>query len=449
MKFSIIQLKHLLIATVLMTSAPWVQATCYRVNNPVPGNRTNQIPQAVVDLGYTASNWENNATWAPITFGVINIGTGSTSLVPAGTVLASTNVSFVSSALHRPYTANQILFKCDLADADQLYEMYGTVGTLKYYGGYEVNDVDGGYATPAENIAYRITNLKTGLYYTHLWQERQLTSADYITVGNYIYIPATAFSDITFELLKTDDTGMAPYPARDVLGEIVSPQGSIVFKGPYLAEGVTAGAQSTDPIAAAGSEAPAIWGMGRGTPVIRGNTCVVSDFDQVVTLPPISASELNLGNASVNPFSVSIECDAGAISGTETSLTNPPVAMGFLVTQPTALAQADTLGLKNTTGGISHLLDDNYGTTGTASGVGIRLYSAGDPLTLLSTRAATGTGNAAGWYGFTDLLADAGPTPSGGNKYSGTFTASLEKLPGSQATAGSVNAQAQIFVSLQ
>jgi type 1 fimbria pilin len=80
--------------------------------------------------------------------------------------------------------------------------------------------------------------------------------------------------------------------------------------------------------------------------------------------------------------------------------------MGFLVTQPTALAQADTLGLKNASGGISHLLDNNYGTTGVASGVGIRIYKAGEstPLTLLSTNTTTGTGNAAGWYGFTDLL---------------------------------------------
>jgi hypothetical protein len=80
--------------------------------------------------------------------------------------------------------------------------------------------------------------------------------------------------------------------------------------------------------------------------------------------------------------------------------------MGFLVTQPTALAQAGTLGLKNASGGISHLLDNNYGTTGVASGVGIRIYKAGEstPLTLLSTNTATGTGNAAGWYGFADLM---------------------------------------------
>ncbi len=79
---------------------------------------------------------------------------------------------------------------------------------------------------------------------------------------------------------------------------------------------------------------------GGSTTIIHGETCVVSDFDQVVTLPPIGAAELNASMTSTSNFNVAIECDAGAVSGTVTNTTTPPVAMGFLVTQPTALAQA-------------------------------------------------------------------------------------------------------------
>ena len=186
------------------------------------------------------------------------------------------------------------------------------------------------------------------------------------------------------------------------------------------------------------------------TTIIRGSTCTLGDFDQVVKLPSISAGDLRNGASSSNTFNVAIDCDSGAISGTTSSNTNAPVAMGFLVSQATALSQASTLGLQSSSGGISYLLDDNYGASGVASGVGIRLYSsAGKVLNLLSSSATTGTGNAAGWYGFSDLLSETGATASGGTSYAGTFTASLEQLPGLTAQAGSVNAQAQIIVSLQ
>jgi type 1 fimbria pilin len=101
-------------------------------------------------------------------------------------------------------------------------------------------------------------------------------------------------------------------------------------------------------------------------------------------------------------------------------------------------------------GGISYLLDDNYGNNSVASGVGIRILSPhGDALNLLSNKNALGTGPNAGWYGFADLLSYSTDTLTGGKQYSGVFTASLEQLPGLTATAGSVNAQAQIVVSLQ
>lgn len=452
MKFPVIQLKHGLIAALLITGAPWAQAECRRVYSV--GNGNNEIPQAVADMGYTANSALSNGTNAPIHFGVLNIGTGSITMVPPGTQLAMANVDVISSGIQVPYAPNQILFRCPLSDADSLYEMYATVGTKPFYGGKPVNDVEGGYLTPAINVAFRILNQKSGLYYTDLWQERKLAPTEYLIVGSSIYVPASAFSNITFELLKTNDNGGQAYDdARNAFNSVNQGQATVRFKPVFGMVSPVAGTTGIDPTAN-GTNMVAVWGMAKGkNSVIRGETCIVSDFDQIVTLPPIGVDELNASMTSTNNFNVTLKCDAGATSGTVTNITKPPVAMGFLVTQPTALAQADTLGLKNASGGISHLLDNNYGTTGVASGVGIRIYKAGEstPLTLLSTNTTTGTGNAAGWYGFTDLLPDSAAMTgaSGGIQYSGLFTASLEKLPGLPVTAGTVNAQAQIFVSLQ
>jgi len=447
MKFKITNLKPLLVASAFIACMPVAQATCYKVSGI--GTTTATIPQEVADLGYTAKTWGGvlNAAAGVISFGTIIMGTGAEALSPAGTVIATADLPFLDKALKVPYTANQIVFKCALTDADSLYEMYALFGGAgQFYGGTATTDVPGAYRTPAQGIAYRITNQKTGLYYTSYWQERKLTSDDYITVGSTIYIPASSFDSATFELLKTDD--IYGVPTRNAFSQIISPQGFVAFKGTGMNTDLTTGAlaQSPSPL-----NTSAVWSMrGGSTTIIRGNTCTLGDFDQVVKLPAISASDLRNGASSSNTFNVAIDCEVGAVSGTSSSDTRAPVAVGFLVTQPTALSQASTLGLQTSAGGISYLLDDNYGATGVASGVGIRIYSsAGTALNLLSSSTTTGTGSAAGWYGFADLMSESGTTTSGGTAYAGTFTASLEQLPGLSAQAGSVNAQAQIIVSLQ
>lgn len=447
MNSNIKKLKPLLLASALMGCMPAAQATCYKVTGI--GTTTSTIPQEVADLGYTASAWGGvlNAAAGAISFGTIIMGTGAEALAPAGTVIASADLPFLDKALKVPYSANQIVFKCALADADSLYEMYALYGSGgSFYGGTPTTDVPGAYQTPATGIAYRITNTKTGLYYSSNWQERKLTNEEYITVGSTIYIPASAFDSAMFELVKTSD--VYGVPARNAFAQIVSPQGFVALKGTGMNANLTTGAIAQSP---SPQNTSAVWSMrGGSTTIIHGNTCTLGDFDQVVNLPSISANELRNGASSSNTFNVAIDCEKGAISGTTSSNTNAPVAVGFLVSQATALSQANTLGLKTSSGGISYLLDDNYGASGVASGVGIRLYSsAGKVLNLLSSSATTGNGSGAGWYGFDELMSESGETASGGTAYAGTFTASLEQIPGLTAQAGSVNAQAQIIVSLQ
>ncbi|MGC0837729.1 MULTISPECIES: fimbrial usher protein StbD [Pantoea] len=444
MKFKITTLKT--IAMGFIMCSPLSHAACFKVTGI--GTSNSSIPQSVADKGYTAATWGGilNAAATPISFGNIIMGTGAETLAPAGTVIASADLPFISAALKTTYSANQIVYKCALSDADSLYEMYALYGAGGlFYGGTAVSDVEGGYQTPATGIAYRIRNEKTGLYYTSYWQQRQLTSEDYIIDGSDIYIPASAFSDALFELIKTDI--IFGTTTRTPFSQILSPQGFMIFKGNGINTNATTGALGN----ITSTYYSAVWSMRGGTTnIIRGNTCTLGDFDQVVKLPTISANDLRNGASSSNTFNVAIECETGAVSGTASSNTNAPVAVGFLVTQPTALSQASTLGLQSSSGGISYLLDDNYGASGVASGVGIRLYSSsGTALNLLSSSATTGSGSTAGWYGFADLMSETGTTAAGGPTYAGTFTASLEQLPGLIAQGGSVNAQAQIIVSLQ
>ena len=447
MKFNIRKLKPLLLASAFIGCMPTAQATCYKVTGI--GTTTSTIPQEVADLGYTATTWGGtlNAAAGVISFGTIIMGTGAEAIVPAGTVIASADLPFLEKALKVPYTANQIVFKCALADADSLYEMYslngGAGGT--FYGGTPVTDVPNAYQTPATGIAFRITNTKTGMYYSSTWQERKLTTDDYFVVGSTIYIPASSFDSALYELIKTDN--VYGVPSRNSFTQIIAPQGFVSLKGTGMNTNLTAGSVATpSPL-----NTSAVWSMrGGSTTVIRGNTCTLGEFDQVVNLPSIRVSDLRNGGSTSNTFNVAIDCQTGAISGTTSNVTNAPVAVGFLVTQATALSQASTLGLQTSSGGISYLLDDNYGTPGVASGVGIRLYSSsGQVLNLLSSSATTGNGSGAGWYGFEDLMSESGTSASGGTAYAGTFTASLEQIPGLTAQAGSVNAQAQIIVSLQ
>jgi type 1 fimbria pilin len=158
---------------------------------------------------------------------------------------------------------------------------------------------------------------------------------------------------------------------------------------------------------------------------------------------------LAAGGKSQAPFTITIQCESGAISGTSTStITSANVAMGFLVNQSNAVTQARNLGLSTAGGGLTWLLDTHYGSSAAASGVGIKIYDSHNmALNLLPDRTVTGTGNSRGWYAYKDLTSQI--SSGGADIYSGDFTASLEALSGQTITAGTVNAQLQVVVSFQ
>ncbi|MFW8068488.1 fimbrial protein, partial [Klebsiella pneumoniae] len=87
----------------------------------------------------------------------------------------------------------------------------------------------------------------------------------------------------------------------------------------------------------------------------------IEDYPATVLLPTISAEALTSGESSEAPFSITLECEAGAMSSTHPTTQVANVAMGFLVNQPAAVAAARRLGLTTTGGGLTWLLDTHYG----------------------------------------------------------------------------------------
>lgn len=105
--------------------------------------------------------------------------------------------------------------------------------------------------------------------------------------------------------------------------------------------------------------------------------------------------------------------------------------------------------MQTTSGGITYLLDTNYGSEGVASGVGIRIYDEnGNALNLLPSKTVR-TGNQGGWYAYKNLTTTQGDSSDGVTTYTGNFTASLEAISGQTTSAGTVNAQLQVVVSFQ
>ena len=421
------------------------QATCSIVTG------TGYLTTALIEAGYTAKSWSGGCDTCNGNIGlpsVVSISSNS-SLMPSGTLLASSTADFFQASSSTTYGQNQILFRCALADADSIYEMYGTNGDNAYTGMYTTDEVDNAYYSPVRNVAYRLTNTSTGEYYSRYWKARKLVADNWVQDENYIYIPASIFSGVTIELFKIDSTTYYTNSSTTWLMSYSQPYGYIAFKGPGLSTNVTDGADSYSNSNGWHSAWPAAYGLYNNVTFVRGAMCLVKDYPTVVVLPTISTTSLNSGETSQNSFSISLKCEDAAVSSVGTTAASTAVAMGFLVNQPTAVTAATNLGLTTSSGGLTHLLDTNYGSSGSASGVGIKIYNeSGTALNLLSSK-TTRTGNLGGWYAYKDLTTSQGDSTDGVTTYTGNFTASLEAISGETVTAGSVNAQLQVVVSFQ
>lgn len=423
-------------------------ATCSKVTS------TSALSSEIIAAGYTATRWVGTSRGTGGNIGlpsVISMSSGD-SFMPAGTLLASSTANFLTAAASTAFTANQILYKCDLADAGSLYEFYSTQSYSALAGLNETSDIEGAYHTYYNGMAIRLTNLKTGNYFNGYWQKREITEDEYITDSTSIYIPASAFSDVFVEVFKTASTvytNSAAAASRSYYAWSNNmASGFITFVGPGM-NALVEGNLEGNNYNGWSTYWPGQIALYNDVTIVKGAMCLVKDYPTVVLLPTISTVLLNSGESSQNTFDISLSCEDGAVSSvSQSSTSSSNVAMGFLVNQSTAVTAATTLGLTSTRG-LTHLLDSNYGSSGVASGVGIRIYDeSGNALNLISSKTAT-TGNAGGWYAYKDLTTSQDDSTDGVTTYTGNFTASLEAISGEKVTAGTVNAQLQVVVSFQ
>lgn len=376
--------------------------------------------------------------------GIIDLSTNA-NFQPDGTLLAAATSDFTSFALNTGYDPDRVLFRCEAADADQLFEMYATNGDNDFGGknedGLIAGNVPSGFATYVRNVVIRLTNLSTGEYYSRLWKGRRLTDLDKDSSGR-ILVKAKNFSNLYTELFRVDYVRTSTNNAASYLYAYTQPNAYIAFKGP----GVSGPIEGTDSVTnwpGWYTTWPASIGLYNYVTFRRTTICAVTNFTPTVVLPRISVAELNTGHTSAADFNVDFQCQTGVTSG----VTAGTVAMGFLV--PAAnVAKAQALGLINGSGGISHLVSDNYGAAGMASGVGIRIYRNNSPMNLLSKN-VTQTGNSGGWYGIFQGAQQQTGAVTGGNSYTENFRAELSKISGQTVTAGAVNAHAQVVIRVQ
>ncbi|MBS1204297.1 MAG: stbD [Proteobacteria bacterium] len=433
-----------LVVTVLICQPLW--ASCIKVTSTI------SLSSQAIAAGYTAAYWDGACDTCTGNVGlppIISINSGSHFQL-SGSLLESSVGNFLTAATNHAYSGNQILFRCALADAGGLYEMYSTNGDSAYAGMYSTSEVNGAYYDVERNVAVRMTNLSTGEYYSRYWKQRQLTSASWYQDGTYIYIPASAFSNVLYEVYKIDSTTWYANYSTYYHDLWAQPRGYIAFKGPGLpTDLLMAGMDHASYFYGWYSYWPGAWSTYNNVTYVRGAFCQVKDYPHVVLLPTVSKETLTAGGNSRASFSIGLECEAGAISSTSPSTSSTAnVAMGFLVNQSVAVNAARSLGLVTSGGGLTWLLDSQYGSTGEASGVGIKILdNNGTALNLLPDRSVTGTGNTRGWYAYKDLTS---LTSSGSvNTYTGDFTASLEAISGQTVTPGRVNAQLQVVLSFQ
>ncbi|GAA0491700.1 MULTISPECIES: fimbrial protein [Tatumella] len=406
--------------------------------------------------------------------GLGNVNITSAYLQPVGTPLGSNVFSITTAARYSSSGAGDlILYECDAADAGSIYEVFATNGDDRVGGYYDLGEADGNpgyFATYFPYVGIKLTDVNSGLVYSRYWQQTPITS--YETVGSKIEIRVKDFSPIRADLIRISTTPGAgnshycgAYSSSNIYSGMASntgspsysctqPNGYVTFKGPGIATDAIGSDSSL-------SQNYSTWGTGRWIAMGMGTgpistlthtaTCAVRNVTPLVLIPTISSQSLENGGTSQADFTVSVECDNSAVSGISSGST----ALGLQVPYD-SFVTAQNLGLVNSSGGVSYLLSDGYGTDSSiATGVGIALSNttSGTAMNFLGWGACTSTacpsGNAVGWYSVLDGATSSGSAASGYTSYNTVLTATLEKIPGQTVTAGKVSAKAYVWVRVQ
>ncbi len=415
---------------------------------------------AQCEKGPKFEHTEEDAMGTGLALGRINVS--SIDVQPEGTVLASSVVRFSDNPLYS--SPDNILWVCDISDKNNIFEIIATNGDDRYGGYWDMGQASGNpnvYGTLFKKVGVRLTHLNSGTVFTRNYQRIPMTRYAVSDDGKKIYIRVKDFSPIRAEAIRLSadvptNTGAGTWCGAPVSSGSYScnqPNGYVSFCSP--------GSKNNDAYCDSGDSATSYtgWGYDNWMALNMGTapvstlttiaTCVAKNVTPVVVFPSISRTELESGKAAQANFSVTVRCENTAVGGVAQNQT----ALGLQVPYESFLA-AQTLGLVNSSGGVSHLLSENYGQTGMARGVGIQIANASDGIVRQflgwdrRTTTSCATGNSGGWYpvnvGAT-RIAGSGNTQD----YLINFNASLVRLPDEAIAAGKVDARAYVWVKVQ
>jgi len=412
----------------------------------------------------TSGAGTDDSSAARIPFGRIN--TPEITLQPAGTLLAATIVP-PTNFTHNGAQADSILWTCDLADLPNLYFLVSTNGDDRVGGSLDVSTKEdpglvGVYATWFAKVGIKL--IMEGVVLSRWYQKVPLNNYD--VVGSKIVIRLRHVPVLRAELYRirtiptngkytgfgsdfcwavgTNGVGR-PTPAGTNYS-CDQPNAYIQLHGPGLQH---------DEIGEDHNTKYAFWWGDNGFGYRMTNaatlsetaSCAVRNNTPVVTFPTVSVQQLMQGMQLVQNFSVQIACSNQAQSG----LGSGQTAIGIQVS-PGAWQAAQTLGLINSAGGVTHLVADDYNAPSTARGVGVTVQNpamaAGNLLFVGADLGGNQGGNTAGWYPALAGATAMGAVP-GGTGYLHTFTATLARLNAQTVTPGNFQANATIVLKIQ
>jgi len=414
-------------------------------------------PPAAADCEQALEMSTRDDDAVPIYFGRVNLA--STHLQPPGSLMAST---VVPPGDHFRLTPDAVLWHCDRADLPNLRFLVATNGDSQFGGHNDVGGPDGlskVYATWFKNVGLRLT--MEGVTLSRRWQAVPLTRYHAYTTNGHAYIdirlkdiPAlhaelvrvsTATPKSGPNVCHTTERSATPEGRRY---DCPQPNAYIQLAG----YGNRLGQDKEDQDSHTHHR---FWLLNNGigyrmyqnTFLVSQPSCAIRQAPAHVNFPAVSVDKLNNGHTVPMPFSVEIECQNTAKSGTGKN----QVSIGIQVS-PGAWRAAQALKLVNNAGGVTALVSDHTGQDATlAKGVGIALAdSNGYPVNFVGQSNDPVTRpESAGWYPVRYGSKKTGPSDANHTLYERHYTATLKKLPGRTVTAGRVRATAAVVVKIQ
>ncbi|WP_217557721.1 fimbrial protein [Vibrio metschnikovii] len=366
------------------------------------------------------------------------------SFQPVGTLLASSIVPFIAYGQSVGYDPEQVLFRCDAADENQLYEVYAVNGRDAFSGMYEDGKhlgVERAYATYIDSLMMRVKNNSSGQYFSKLWQYRSLTGLDRDAQGR-ILVKAKNFTDITVELFR--HISGAGYVSS--VYDYNKPAAYIAFAGPGLTYPLE-GRDSQNHNPGFYSFWPGNISLYNQLYIRRAGGCAVTSVTPYVLFPTVTIDELMRGVTREANIQINYRCQASA------NINGPAVnanAIAFKIGSSNYL-EARALGLLNLDA-VTHLVSDGYGNNNVAKGVGVTLVRSDgvdQPFLHFEFRTSLDAIYDAKKDGWRPLLGNQVGSIDGSYQYSDNYQVIFGKLPGITPTAGKYHAKAEVLIRVQ